>query len=88
MIKLTQKRIDYLETLDHPIPFQRKDYSGRFSYTVKDDMHTYKTTLQPEVILRSYRSYVEESGLLWSDYRHYVADPRLTCQGVLTATGH
>lgn len=77
MIELLDARIEYLKTLDRPVPLEVENLAGKYRFKEVDNLHSYETLLEPRQIVEAYHKYVTEAGLDWNDYKDYWADARV-----------
>ena len=85
LIQLFEARIDFLKKQPGLIPYNKKDYSSSVhSFSVrKMEFHT--SNIDPSLIEQKARSYIQESGLNWSDYSGLVLKNLSTVQAQATS---
>lgn len=72
LLQLFEARIEYLKKQTGLIPYKKKDYSSMVnSHTVRG-MEFHSSSIDPIFIEQKARSYIQESGLKWSDYSDLV----------------
>lgn len=80
LLQLFESRIEFLKKQKGPIAYNKKDYSSLVhSFSVrKMEFHT--SNIDPSIIEQKARTYIQESGLKWSDYSDLILKNLSTVQ--------